>query len=96
LGVQIIGVSFDKPAENKLFQTNNNYEYELWSDLEREVALYYGAASSTSAFFADRITVVVAPDGEWVLTYPSVKPGQHPQDVLNDMTAIIGANAPSG
>ena len=94
MGVQIIGVSFDKPAENKLFQTNNNYEYALWSDLDREVALYYGAVESVSAFFPSRISVVVAPDGEWVLTYPSEKPSQHPQDVLNDMTAVIGANTP--
>jgi len=92
LGVQIIGVSFDQPAANLLFKNTNNYEYALWSDLEREVALYYGAATSSSSFFPSRISVVVAPDGQWVLTYPSVNTSKHPQEVLDDMTAIVAAN----
>ncbi len=85
-------MSFDAPATNLLFKNTNNYEYALWSDIDRELALYYGAATSSSAFFPNRISVVVAPDGQWVLHYPTVDVSTHPTDVLADMTALIAAN----
>jgi peroxiredoxin len=92
--VQIVGVSFNKPAANKLFKENEEFQYPLWSDLDRELALAYGAATSPSQGTAKRITVVLAPDGTWVLVYPNVDfvLFQHVEQVLSDMTALVGAN----
>ena len=91
LGVRIIGTSFDQPAENKAFATVNNFPYRLFSDQQRELALHFGAASSASAFFADRDTVVIDPEGRWILRYDNVNnTKQHPNDVLADMTLILG------
>ncbi len=90
LGVSIVGVSFDSPAENKLFSFNNSFQYELWTDAERELALHYGAASFAQQPFATRHTVVLDDYGRWILTYAGVgNTVQHPNDVLADLTAIF-------
>jgi peroxiredoxin Q/BCP len=90
LGVEIIGVSFDSVAENKLFSVNNNFQYELWSDLERSLGMFYGAAISSEQAFANRHTVVLDEYGRWMLTYKDVlNTIQHPNDVLSDLKAIL-------
>ncbi|MFT5430002.1 MAG: peroxiredoxin Q/BCP [Myxococcota bacterium] len=91
LGVDIIGTSFDKPAENKSFSFVNNFQYPLFSDADRELALHFGAASSANQFWADRITVVLDPDGRWILRYEDVfNTKEHPNEVLADMQKILG------
>ena len=90
LGVEVVGVSFDSPAENKAFALNNSFQYELWSDLDAELAVHYGAASSSEQAFASRHTVVLDEYGRWMLTYSNVSNTvQHPNDVLADMAAIL-------
>ena len=93
LGVTIYGCSFDLPAENAAFTLANQFQYRLFSDPERAMALHYEAASSPSQWFADRTTVVLDPYGRWVLQYPSVgNTKAHPNEVLADMTALVAAN----
>ena len=90
LGVVIYGASFDKEAENKAFWTVNTFQYDLFSDHDRELALHYGAAKTKGQVFADRITVVLDPSGDQRLFYNvgfNVK--QHPNDVLADLTKIL-------
>jgi peroxiredoxin len=88
--VKIVGVSFDSPEANRAFAEEEGFQYELWSDPERELALHYGAASSASQAWADRVTVLLHTDGSVMLTYPSVNVGIHPGQVLADATAIYG------
>jgi peroxiredoxin len=88
-----VGASFDQPAKNALFKSNNNFQYPLWSDTGRELALAYGAATSKSQKNAKRITVILDPQGTWVLFYDvGFTFANHPQNVLDDMTAILSAN----
>jgi peroxiredoxin len=91
--VQIIGVSFDEPGQNAKFKTADKFTYSLWSDVGRELALYYGAASDKDQFFADRVTVVLDPKGAWRLVYPTSAIGwniaSHPQHVLQDCQALV-------
>jgi len=90
LGVEIVGVSFDAPAQNKVFALNNNFQYELWSDIERSLALNYGAAEFMEQAFANRHTVVLDEYGRWMLTYENVMNTiQHPNDVLSDLQLIF-------
>ncbi len=89
MGVHIVGVSFDAPAKNKVFKTNEKFQYPLWSDVKRELALAYGAALTPDFPIAMRITVVLDPAGQWVLNYPSVSVSGHPAKVLADMKAIL-------
>ncbi len=87
-------MSFDKPAKNAKFIEAESFKFPLWSDTKRELALYYGAAKSSSQLFASRVTVVVDPEGKWRLFYSSSAIGfdmyNHPQVILDDLTALIG------
>ncbi len=43
LGVELIGVSFDEPAANQELAQAVGFDFELWTDTDRTLALYYGA-----------------------------------------------------
>lgn len=90
----MVGVSFDHPAANKLFRTNEGFQYPLWSDTKRELALVYGAAKTPSQPAAKRVTVILDPSGTWALVYPNVDATlfDHVTHVLEDMAAIAAAN----
>lgn len=89
LGVEIVGVSFDDPADNLAFHEANEFPYPLWSDLDRELALYYGAATDASQAYASRITVVLDEEGCLLTTYEKVNPMSHPGDVLDDLQELL-------
>jgi peroxiredoxin Q/BCP len=77
-----MGVSFDTPAENRAFAEKFQFDYPLLCDTDRAMGVAYGAAASDSAKNAQRIGVVVGPDGrirEWL---PKVDPKTFPRDVL--------------
>ena len=90
----VVGVSFDHPAANKLFKQNEGFQYPLWSDDERELALAYGAATTQSQKYAKRVTVILDPEGTWVLVYPNVDATlfDHVDHVISDLHAIAEAN----
>lgn len=86
-----MGVSFDTPAANQEFKDSEGFEYELWSDQARELALHYGAATSENQGFADRVTVLLAGDGTLLLEYsPGLDVATHPELVLEDCRALWG------
>lgn len=90
--MQVLGVSFDAPVNNAAFKKNESFDFDLLTDEDRELALAYGAASSSNQFFADRTTVIVDDMGQWVLVYPSGTLGalyQHPQIVLDDLAILV-------
>ena len=87
----IVGASFDSAADNQAFKDSDNFEYELWSDLGRELALYYGAADSETQNNASRRTVVLDSQGRQLLSYkPGLNVGAHPQEVLEDCETLFG------
>ncbi len=92
--MRVIGASFDTVAKNKKFKDHEKFTFALWSDHGRELALYYGAAKKPSAKVAQRITVILDPDGKWRYFYPTVAIGfdfyGHPGTVLDDMKALLG------
>lgn len=62
------------------------------TDVDRELALYYGAADNPGQFFATRVTVILNEQGEWILFYPSGKLGSlyaHAQMVLDDLSVLL-------
>lgn len=96
LETRVYGVSFDAVSNNASFCDNNEFTYDLWSDLERELAQYYGIVDSASALFPSRKTVLLSPEGDWLLIYenPSIPDGLsgHGRVVREDIEAIIAAN----
>jgi peroxiredoxin len=88
--VTIVGVSFDAPAANAAFREDQSFQYELWTDTDRDLALYYGAAASASATYPSRVTRILDADGTLVLEYTVANPATHPQQVLEDCQALFG------
>ena len=71
---------------------NEDFLYELWQDTDRTLSVHLGAASSTSAWAPDRVTVLLDGDGNHILSYDVGFFGltTHPGDVLEDCEAIWG------
>ena len=67
------------------------YQYEVWNDLNKTLALHYGAADNPLAFAPSRVTKLLDANGDLLLEYTDVfSVGTHPQEVLDDCTAIFG------
>jgi peroxiredoxin Q/BCP len=91
LGVQIVGVSFDKPSKLQGWAEKEGFQYELWQDDDKSLAIHYGAADSESALWANRISVLLDKNGEVLLEYKkNVSTGTHPQQVLQDCEMLFG------
>ena len=88
--MQIVGVSFDPVDENQAWALEEGFQFELWSDLNRDLGLHYGAASSPTDGAADRISFLLDADGAVLLEYRSVSTGTHPGQVLEDCEALFG------
>ena len=92
----MIGVSFDAPEKNAIFKANEEFKFPLWSDEDKTLAMTYGAASASWALFADRITVLLDPQGDWVLHYPADVVAAkslylHAQTLLDDLALLFAA-----
>ncbi len=75
-------MSFDTPQENRAFAEKFGFNFPLLCDVDRKMGVAYGAAENAQSSNAQRIGVVVGPDGriaEWV---PKADPSTYPQDVL--------------
>lgn len=90
-------MSFNEAESNASFCGDHDFDFDIWSDLERELALYYRIVDSASALFPSRQTVVLSPEGEWILVYqdPGIPNGlgAHAEIVAEDLAAIQAANA---
>lgn len=86
----IVGVSFDSPAVNEAWAEDEGFNFDLWTDDDKTLALTYGAASSADQRYADRKTFILDADGYLVLEYETVGPTSSPEQVLQDCTALFG------
>lgn len=84
-GIEIVGVSFDKPADNAAFVAAEGFPFRLLSDSEHVLALVVGAADTSDAPVARRISYLVGPDGRVQHVYGAVTPASHAADVLADV-----------
>jgi peroxiredoxin Q/BCP len=84
-GVEVVGVSFDKPEANAEFVKAEGFPFRLLSDTEHTLAKKVGAAASDSQMVASRISYLVGPDGKVRKVYGAVTPATHAGDVLSDL-----------
>lgn len=89
-GVQVLGVSFDKPEANAKFVAKDHFPFRLLSDTDKRLAVEVGAADSTSRLWARRISYLVGPDGKVLQTYADVSPAKHATQVLADLARLQG------
>ncbi len=65
--------------------------FEIWTDDDKTLNLYYGAVKNENVRFPSRVTKVLNADGELILEYvENVSVGTHPSLVLADCQAIFG------
>ena len=81
----ILGASFDTPEENRAFKEKFGFPYDLLCDVDRSVGIAYGAAESTDAGYASRVSCLIDPEGRIARVYGKVTPADHPGEVLNDI-----------
>ena len=86
-GVDILGVSFDAPADNAAFVRQQSFPFRLLSDRDRKLAVAVGAATDSIQPVARRISYLVGADGKVVKAYPQVTPATHAREVLGDLAA---------
>ncbi|MCB9779968.1 MAG: redoxin domain-containing protein [Alphaproteobacteria bacterium] len=89
--MQIVGVGFDQPEANQAWAEDEGFSFELWSDDDKTLAVYYGAAADTSATLPARVTRILDEDGVLVLEYAVTDIGLHPSDVLADCKILFGS-----
>jgi peroxiredoxin len=89
--VRIVGVSFDLPEKNAAWAEKKGFNFELWSDTDRGMALYYGAASDAEQRMASRETRLLDAEGNLLLEYDvGLSIGTHPSDVHADCERLWG------
>lgn len=83
-GVEVLGVSFDEPADNAKFVAAQGFPFKLLSD-DGSLAVQVGAATSRDQATTRRISYLVGPDGKVREAYGSVNPARHAEEVLADV-----------
>ena len=89
MGVNIVGVGFGDVDTIADWVEDEGFQYEMWSDTEKTLAMAYGAADSKSAWLPDRITVLLDADGNLLLEYLNVSTGTHPNEVFEDCLQLF-------
>ncbi len=84
-GLAVLGVSFDSVEDNRAFAEKFDFPYPLLCDTDRSMGMAYGAARSADEGYAKRISYVVGEDGNILLAYPKVDPGEHLNQILQDL-----------
>lgn len=81
--VQVLGVSMDSVADLAAFRDDEDIPFPLLSDEDGAVAERYDSAGDGTAL---RNTFVIGPDGDIEAVYRNVAPGEHAEQVLDDIT----------
>lgn len=88
--MRIVGASFNDPERNATWIADQNYQYEVWTDTNKTLAVAFGAASSSS-FVPSRVTVILNAQGQAEVIYDPVSDiGNHPAQVLSDCRTLFG------
>ncbi|MFN0243531.1 MAG: peroxiredoxin [Planctomycetota bacterium] len=83
--VEILGVSFDTPAENKAFADKFKLKYRLLSDTDRKIGIAYKAADNASDKYAKRYTYVIGATGKIEQAIDTKDPANQAADLLKSV-----------
>ena len=85
-GIQVYGVSLDSPESHRKFREKHNLNFPLLTDEGGRAAEALGVLGERG--YANRITFLLAPDGEIAKTYPEVSPETHADEILEDAATL--------
>jgi peroxiredoxin Q/BCP len=89
----VVGASFDPPAENRFFAVARRVGFPLLSDTSREVGARYQVTrdpGDANPGYARRVTYLIDPEGRISAAYAVADIGAHPDQVLADLRAAAG------
>jgi peroxiredoxin/dienelactone hydrolase len=81
-GVAVLGVSVDDAAQNAAFKDKHGFPFPLLCDIDRAMAIAYGAAADKEARFARRIGFLIDGDGKVAKVWSRVDPSTFAADAL--------------
>ena len=89
-GAVILGISADSVKAHKKFALNNDLPFTLLSDETKEVIQAYDVLVDKNMYGRtykgiERSTYLIDEDGKIIKAYQKVKPGTHPDDILEDL-----------
>jgi peroxiredoxin Q/BCP len=84
-GIQVLGVSTDKPEAQKKFEEKHKLPFTLVADPEGKVAAGFGVPLTVG--FAKRMSFLVK-GGKVVWTMPAASTSEHAKDVLKAFDAL--------
>jgi peroxiredoxin Q/BCP len=91
-GIELVGVSFDTPQDNRTFAEKNGFPFRLLSDVDRKAGEAYEtkrAPEEQSPTNAKRRTYLIDPGGRIAKAYRVTDIAGHPAQVLEDFRALL-------
>jgi peroxiredoxin Q/BCP len=86
-GIKVYGVSLDSPESHREFREKYNLNFPLLTDEDGRAAEALGILRDNGEV-ANRVTFLLAPDGNIAKVYPEVSPETHADEILDDAASI--------
>ena len=86
-GIKVYGVSLDSPESHREFWEKYNLNFPLLTDEDGRAAEALGILRDNGEV-ANRVTFLLAPDGNIAKVYPKVSPETHADEILEDAESI--------
>jgi peroxiredoxin Q/BCP len=88
-GAIILGVSVDNAQSHKDFCTKEGLNFKLLADTDGKVSTEYGSIMDyKGSKLAARNTFLIDPQGKIAKVYTGVKPAEHSEQVLKDLSEL--------
>ncbi len=85
-GIKVYGVSLDSPESHREFREKHNLNFPLLTDEGGRAAEALGVLGERG--YANRVTFLLASDGEISKVYPEVSPETHADEILQDAAQL--------
>lgn len=86
-GIKVYGVSLDSPESHREFREKYNLNFPLLTDEDGRAAEALGILRDNGEV-ANRVTFLLAPDGNLAKVYPEVSPETHADEILADAESL--------
>ncbi|MDP8900589.1 MAG: peroxiredoxin [Actinomycetota bacterium] len=86
-GIRVYGVSLDSPESHREFREKYNLNFPLLTDEDGRAAEALGVLRDNGEV-ANRVTFLLAPDGNVAKVYPEVSPETHADEILEDAQSL--------
>ncbi len=81
-GAEVLGVSVDSTTSHQEFTEKYHLPFPLLADTDKTVSKAYGVLNEKSNM-SRRVTFLIDEHGKILKTFETVKPAEHPQEILD-------------